>query len=180
MLLEMCREQQPIITNTIFQQKGPLKTTWMHPQSEHWDLIDYVLVRQRDLKDVLHTRVMSSTECHTDHRLVRCKLRLHFKRKPRKGHPPPQKTFNSASCEVKADSLTGLLTKLQNDSCPEDPSPKTLWINRKLSSCRHLKKFWGLPRKRTKTSSMRTTMKFKNGWQRDQPTKLTWLSCLAL
>lgn len=65
----------------------------MHPQSEHWDLIDYVLVRQRDLKDVLHTRVMSSTECHTDHRLVRCKLRLHFKRKPRKGHPPPQENI---------------------------------------------------------------------------------------
>ncbi|XP_037773076.1 uncharacterized protein LOC119568612 [Penaeus monodon] len=65
LLLELCTEQQLVITNTIFQQKDRLKTTWMHPRSKHWHLIDYVLVRQKDLKDVLHTRVMPSAECHT-------------------------------------------------------------------------------------------------------------------
>ena len=65
LLLEFCMEQQLVITNTIFQQKGSLKTTWMDPRSKHWHLIDYVLARQRDLKDILHTRVMPSAECHT-------------------------------------------------------------------------------------------------------------------
>ena len=60
LLLEFCTEQQLVITNTIFQQKDSLKTTWMHPRSKHWHLIDYVLVRQRDLKDVLHTSSTSS------------------------------------------------------------------------------------------------------------------------
>ena len=39
--------------------KGP---TWMHPRSKHWHLIGYVLARQRDLKNILHTRVMASAE----------------------------------------------------------------------------------------------------------------------
>ena len=49
LLLEFCAEKQFTITNTIFQQKNSLKTTWMHPRSKNWHLIDYVLVRQRDI-----------------------------------------------------------------------------------------------------------------------------------
>ena len=32
--LELCTEQQLVITNTIFQQKDRLKTTWLHPRSK--------------------------------------------------------------------------------------------------------------------------------------------------
>ena len=94
LLLELCTELQPVITNTIFQQKDRLKTTWMHPWSKHRHFIDCVLVLKRGLKDVIHTKVMPSAECHTGHRLVRCKLRLHFKPKPRKGVPRHKKKFN--------------------------------------------------------------------------------------
>ncbi|XP_037803548.1 craniofacial development protein 2-like [Penaeus monodon] len=67
-LLELCTEQQLVITNTIFQQKDKLKTTWMHPRSKHWHLIDYVVVR---LMDVLHTRAdlqskLESIDCPED------------------------------------------------------------------------------------------------------------------
>ena len=128
LLLEFCTEQQLVITNTIFQQKDSLKTTWMHPRSKHWHLIDYVLVRQRDLKDILHTRVMPSAECHTDHRLVRGKLRMHFKPKPRKGGPHKKKFKLSKlqSAVVKADFQVGLQAKLGNNNWPENPSPETL------------------------------------------------------
>nr|XP_054768285.1 uncharacterized protein LOC129275831 [Lytechinus pictus] len=61
LLLELCMEQQLVITNTVFQQKDSLKTTWMHPRSKHWHLIDYVLVRGRDLNDILHTRSSEET-----------------------------------------------------------------------------------------------------------------------
>ena len=33
LLLEFCMEQQLVITNTIFQQKDSLTTTWIHPWS---------------------------------------------------------------------------------------------------------------------------------------------------
>ena len=74
--------------STIFQEKDRLKTTRMHPWSKYIHLIDYVLVHKRDLKDVIPTKVMPSAECHTDHRLVSCKIRLYFKPKPRTGGPP--------------------------------------------------------------------------------------------
>ena len=115
LLLEFCTELQLIITNTIFQQKDSLKTTWMHPRSKHWHLIDYVLVRQKDQSDVLHTRVMPSAECHTDHRLVRCNLSLHIKPKPKRGGPPIKKlqVGSLKSAEVKADLQSNLQSKLE-------------------------------------------------------------------
>ena len=67
LLLEFCAELQLTIANTIFQKKDSLKTTLMHPCSKHWHLIDYILVHQRDQRDISHTRVMPNAECHTDH-----------------------------------------------------------------------------------------------------------------
>ena len=46
------------------------KTSWMHPSSKHWHLIDYVIVRRRDLNEVQITRAMRGAECSTDHRLI--------------------------------------------------------------------------------------------------------------
>jgi len=34
-LLNTCAEFDLLITNTIFQQRDQLKTTWMHPRSKH-------------------------------------------------------------------------------------------------------------------------------------------------
>ena len=95
LLLELCAEKQLSVTNTLFQQKDRYKTTWMHPRSKHWHMIDFILVRQRDVKDILHTRVTRSADCNTDYRLVRSKVRLHLKPKPKRrtGTVPP-KTFD--------------------------------------------------------------------------------------
>ena len=67
---ELCSKHQLVITNTLFQQKDRFKTTWRHPRSKHWHLLNYVLTRQHGTRDVLHTRVMPSADCYTDHRLV--------------------------------------------------------------------------------------------------------------
>ena len=62
LLLEFCSEHQLVITSTLFQQKDRFKAKWRHPRSKHWHLLDYVLTRQHDTRDVLHTRVMPSAE----------------------------------------------------------------------------------------------------------------------
>ena len=77
-LLSLCAEHQLVITNTTFQMKNRLKTTWQHPRSKHWHLLDYVIVRQKDRRDVLTTRVMRGAECWTDHLMVRSKLRMNI------------------------------------------------------------------------------------------------------
>ena len=145
-------EQQLVITNTISQQKDSLKTTWMHPRSKHWHLIDYVLARQKDVKDILHTKVMPSAECHNDHRLVRCKLKLHFKPKPRKGGAPKKKFKLSKlqSAEVKADFQADLQAKLENNRFPEDPSPETLWDKLKTAILQTSEEILGFTTKRNK------------------------------
>ena len=55
-LLSLCAVHQLSITNTLFQQKNRHKTSWRHPRSGHWHLIDYIIVRQRDVSDVCLTR----------------------------------------------------------------------------------------------------------------------------
>ena len=91
LLLEFCSEHQLVIANTLFQQRDRFKATWRHPRSKHWQLMDYVLTRQHDTRDVLHTRVMHSADCYTDHRLVRCKVAFAFKSPPKKKGPRAKK-----------------------------------------------------------------------------------------
>ena len=133
LLLELFAEHQLVITNTIFQQKDSLKTTWMHPRSKHWHLLDNVLVRKRDLRDVLHTRVMPSAECHTNHRLVRCTLRLQFQPKQKKKGNPKKKLNVDSLCreEVEANFQADLQQILDESLCTNDPSPSILWENLK-------------------------------------------------
>ena len=82
-LLTLCSEHQLVITNTMFRQRNKFKTTWQHPRSKHWHLIDYAIVRSRDLKDVRITKsITSADDCWTDHRLVRTvfAIQLHRRR----------------------------------------------------------------------------------------------------
>ena len=77
LLLSKCTEHSLIITNTLFRQKNRNKTTWMHPRSRHWHLIDYAIVRIRDRKEVMMTKAAAlSDSCSTDHRMVKCYLKL--------------------------------------------------------------------------------------------------------
>ena len=94
MLLSLCSELELVITNTIFQQTNKYKTTWMHPRSKHWHLIDYVITRQRDLKDVRITRAMRGAEGWTDHRLVRCILSLSVDKPSRQRRGKPARRLN--------------------------------------------------------------------------------------
>ena len=76
LLLSLCSQNDLIITNTIYQQATRHKTTWMHPRTKEWHMIDYVITRQRDVRDVHHTRAMCGSSTWSDHRLVKSKLAL--------------------------------------------------------------------------------------------------------
>nr|XP_027227478.1 uncharacterized protein LOC113819443 [Penaeus vannamei] len=51
-------------------------TTWMHPRSKTWHILDYAIVRRKDLRDVVITRAMRGADGWTDHRLVRTTMKL--------------------------------------------------------------------------------------------------------
>ncbi|KAI8433746.1 hypothetical protein MSG28_015725 [Choristoneura fumiferana] len=93
MLLTLCAQYDLTITNTLFRLPDKYKTTWMHPRSKHWHLIDYAITRRRDISQVCVTRVMRGANCWTDHRLVisKMKLRLHI---PRRSCRPKPTSFD--------------------------------------------------------------------------------------
>nr|VZI41683.1 unnamed protein product [Spirometra erinaceieuropaei] len=90
LLLRTCAEHRLILTNTFFCLPEREKATWRHPRSRQWHLLDYVLVRRRDQRDVLVTKAIAGADGWTDHRLVISKMRIHLqpRRRPQGQRPP--------------------------------------------------------------------------------------------
>ncbi|BHF72905.1 hypothetical protein SprV_0401597600 [Sparganum proliferum] len=76
LLLRTCTEHRLILTNTFFCLPEREKATWRHPRSRQWHLLDYVLVRRRDQRDVPVTKAIADADGWTDHRLVISKMRI--------------------------------------------------------------------------------------------------------
>nr|VZI41512.1 unnamed protein product [Spirometra erinaceieuropaei] len=90
MLLRTCAEHRLILTNTFFCLPEREKATWRHPRSSQWHLLDYVLVRRRDQRNVLVTKAIAGADGWTDHRLVISKMRIRLqpRRRPQGKRPP--------------------------------------------------------------------------------------------
>nr|VZI00464.1 unnamed protein product [Spirometra erinaceieuropaei] len=76
LLLRTCAEHRLILTNTFFSLPEREKATWRYPRSRQLHLLDYVLVRRRDQRDVLVTKAIAGADGWTDHRLVISKMRI--------------------------------------------------------------------------------------------------------
>ena len=92
LLLALCSEFELIVTNTMFKQKDERKTTWMHPRSRHWHMIDFIITRCRDKMDIHSTRAMRGANCWTDHQMLRSKVAFRIRQKyNRQGTNTPTK-----------------------------------------------------------------------------------------
>ena len=132
MLLDLCTKQRLVITNTVFQQANKLKASWMHPRSKHWHLIDYVLVRQSDLRDIRLTRVMRPTTIWSDHRMVRTTVFLKPKPAQRKHRAAPSKKFAVAKLkdeEVQRELQNELASALSSNDTDQWPQFKSAVYN---------------------------------------------------
>ena len=77
-LLKTCISHRLTITNTMFRFPTRDKTSWMHPRSRHWHLIDFIIVSSKDRRDVQVTKAKCGADCWTDHRLIVSKTKLHI------------------------------------------------------------------------------------------------------
>ena len=102
-LLSLCSEFGLCITNTLFQLRDMHKTTWMHPRSKNWHLLDYIIVRQRDRRDVHITRAMRGAELSTDHRLVISVMAMVIRPSVRKRTGKRKVCVNKLQDETKRD-----------------------------------------------------------------------------
>ena len=116
-LLRTCAEHRLLITNTVFRLPLRNRTSWMHPRSKHWHLIDYIITRTRDRQDVRVTKAMCGAECWTDHRLIMCKLNLRIQppRRPQGKKPLKRLDTNKLQCESIKHQLCSDLDSRLND-----------------------------------------------------------------
>nr|VZI50559.1 unnamed protein product [Spirometra erinaceieuropaei] len=107
LLLRTCAEHRLILTNTFFCLPEREKATWRHPRSRQWHLLDYVLVRRRDQRDVLVTKAIAGADGWTDHRLVISKMRIRLqpRRRPQGKRPPAHRLHFSNELAQRLDNL---------------------------------------------------------------------------
>ena len=102
--------------------KDKFKTTWMHPGSKQWHLIDFLLVRRRDIADVQIVRAMQGAECWTDPRLVRGKLNFVVKPRSRSCGTKLPKRLNVAGLKNAAvkEKLVREMENISNENSWEN------------------------------------------------------------
>ena len=114
LLLQTCSQHELVICNTLFQQANKYKTTWMHPRSKHWHMLDYIITRQRDAGDVRKTRAMRGTDCWSDHRLVRSTVALNLC-PPKRRHAACRKKLDVS--KLKTNEVKAQLQCKLDDAC---------------------------------------------------------------
>nr|VZI43014.1 unnamed protein product [Spirometra erinaceieuropaei] len=92
LLLRTCAEHRLILTTTFFCVSEREQATWRHPRSRQWHLLEYVLVRRRDQRNVLVTKAIAGADGCTHHRLVISKMRIRLqpRRRSQRKRPPAE------------------------------------------------------------------------------------------
>ena len=125
LLLKNCAENELLITNTVFRLPSRNTTSWMHPRSKHWHLIDYVIVRRKGRQDVRVTKTMCGADCWTDHRLVVSKLNLRIQptRRPQGNKVPRRLDFTKLKQDSKRQAFSNDICSRLNamDLTSDDP-----------------------------------------------------------
>ena len=130
LLLETCAANDLVITNSLFRLPTRNKTSWMHPRSKHWHLLDYVIVRRRDIQDVRVTKTMCGAECWTDHRLLISKMNLRItpRRRPQGVKNPKRLNVSKLKSELVQQELAEELERnLQSHDLDSDTDVETEW-----------------------------------------------------
>ena len=95
----------------------------MYSRSKHCHLIDFVIVRRSDLRDVKRTRAMRVADCCTDHRLFRSQLSMHVRTPVRMKQLCKRLDANALlSGEVRENFQRTLNHQLEELSKPSDGS----------------------------------------------------------
>ena len=77
-LTEFCQENTLVKANTLFQQYKRWLYTWISPDGQYWNQIDYILCSQRWRKQ--SAKIRPGADCASDHELLISKFRFKLKK----------------------------------------------------------------------------------------------------
>ena len=80
MLIEFCQENALVIANTLFQQHKRGLYTWVSPDGQYQNQIDYVLCSQRWRSSIQSAKARPGADCGSDHQLLIAMFRLNLKK----------------------------------------------------------------------------------------------------
>ena len=125
-LLEFCTNNELSITNTFYDGKYCHKVSWRHPRSGHWHLLDYIIVKKKDLNSIKATRAYRSAHCNTDHLFILAKTKVTTKTIHRGKKPKiPKITVRNTKSETLQEKFQAEFSK----RCKEvvDEHPDKMW-----------------------------------------------------
>ena len=73
-LIEFCQENALVIANTLFQQQKRRLYTWISPDGQHWNQMDYILCSQRWRRSIQSAKTRPGADCGSDHELHYCQI----------------------------------------------------------------------------------------------------------
>ena len=79
-LIEFCQEKTLVIAKTLFQQHKRRFYTWISPDGQHRNQIDYILCSQRWRSSIQSAKARPGVNCGSDHELLIAKFRLKLKK----------------------------------------------------------------------------------------------------
>ena len=79
-LIEFCQENALVIANTLYQQHKRRLYTWISPDGQHQNQIDYILCNQRWRSSIQSAKTRLGADCGSDHELFIAKFRLKLKK----------------------------------------------------------------------------------------------------
>ena len=75
-LIVFCQENALVIANTLFQQHKRRLYTWIPPDGQHRNQIDYILCSQRWRSSIQSAKTRLGANCGSDHEILIAKFRL--------------------------------------------------------------------------------------------------------
>ena len=69
-LIEFCKQQKLVVTNTCFNQEKRRRYTWKAPGDMERYQLDYIMARQRYRNSVKNSHAYPGADADTDHNLV--------------------------------------------------------------------------------------------------------------
>ncbi|KAL4152963.1 hypothetical protein QTP88_000796 [Uroleucon formosanum] len=132
-VVEFCRENGMIITNTRFQNPKRRIYTWKMPGDIARYQIDYILLKNRFKKQVKFCKTYPSADCDSDHNIVIAKCELRYKKPQRT--KVQQDNYNIRllkRAEVVEEYGRYMDIKYQKQNVDDTLNKKKAWIGKEI------------------------------------------------
>jgi len=102
-LIDFCKSNKMVVTNTWFEQEKRRRYTWRNPGGKSRSQIDYILVRQRYRNSVKSSQSYPGADADSDHNLVAMRVELKLKKLKRGGRK--QRKWDMAHLKMNEDAF---------------------------------------------------------------------------